>query len=426
MNGDHQGLKMKKKYILTIPVLCLLITIGGWVVIKNKPTGTIRVGVLHSLSGTMAISERHVKEATLLAIDHINRQGGIDGRLIEPVIADGRSDWPTFAVQAQRLIREKKVSAIFGCWTSASRKTIKPIIEKNNHLLFYPVQYEGLENSPNIIYAGASPNQQIIPAVRWSFTNMGKRFFLVGADYIFPRAANEIIKSEAVVLGADIVGEAYVKLGDTQINHVIEQIKTSNPDIIFNTINGGTNREFFRELSYAGITADTIPVMSFSVAEKEVEVIGAKIAEGHFACWNYFQSIDTKKNRQFVHAFKAKYGVSATVSDPMVAAYSAVFFWAQAVKEAGTDAPQNVLRHLKGKSLESAQGRITIDVENNHTWRHARIGKLMENGQFEIVWQSEHIIRPQPYPAYRGQYQWKEFIQKLYHSWGGHWEKRIE
>ena len=413
---------MKNKYFLTGLALYLLLLIGGFNLVNKKPSRKIRVGVLHSLTGTMAISERHVKNATLLAIEHINRRGGINGRLIEPIIADGRSDWPTFASEAERLIQQEKVSVIFGCWTSASRKTIKPIIEKYNNLLFYPVQYEGLESSPNIIYTGAAPNQQIIPAVQWAFKNMGRRFFLVGSDYIFPRAANEIIKDEAVRLGAQIVGEVYIKLGETQIKPVIEQIQTINPDIVFNTINGGTNREFFRDLSYAGITADDIPVMSFSMAEKEVEVIGAKIAEGHFACWNYFQSIDSPKNRQLVRAYQAKYGPSATVSNPMASAYSSVALWAQAVKDAGTDAPIKVLQHLKGKSLESAEGEIMIDVENNHAWQHARIGRLVENGQFDIIWLSEKAIRPQPYPDYRSPGQWNEFLYSLYQSWGGHWE----
>ncbi|MBT8341253.1 MAG: urea ABC transporter substrate-binding protein [Desulfatitalea sp.] len=414
---------MKTKYIVSALTVCLSVLIGGWVWENKKSSNIIRVGVLHSLTGTMAISERHVKNATLLAIEHINRRGGIDGRHIDPVIADGRSDWPTFAVEAERLIRHEKVSAIFGCWTTASRKTIKPIIEKYNHLLFYSVQYEGLENSPNIIYTGAAPNQQIIPAVRWACEHVGRRFYLVGSEYIFPRAANEIIKAEAALLGARIVGETYLKLGATQTQHVIEQIKTTKPDVIFNTINGGTNREFFRDLSYAGITADTTAVISFSIAEKEVEVIGAKIAEGHFACWSYFQSIDTVKNRQWVRAYKAKYGASATISDAMVAAYSSVLFWAQAVKEAGTDTPKKVLQTLKGRSIDTAEGEITIDLENNHTWRHARIGRLMENGQFEIVWQSEERIRPQPYPVFRSQDQWEEFLHTYYQSWGENWEK---
>lgn len=297
------------RYILTTMALGLLI--GGGLIFRYGDNGPapIRVGVLHSLSGTMAISERHVKNATLLAIEQINRKGGIDGRRIDPVIADGHSNRPTFASEAERLLEVEKVSAIFGCWTSAGRKTIKPIIEKHHNLLLYPVQYEGMERSSNIIYGGEAPNQQIIPAMQWCFKNMGPRFFLVGSDYIFPRAANEIIKSEAARLGAMIVGEHYLLLGETRVRDVIEKIMKSEPDIIFNTINGGTNREFFREMSYAGMTADRFPVMSFSVAEKEIEVIGASIVEGHFSSFSYFQSLDTVENRQFVQAIKAKYGV---------------------------------------------------------------------------------------------------------------------
>ena len=225
------------------------------------------MGVLHSLSGTMAISEKSVVDATLLAIGEINEQGGLLGRKIEPVVADGKSDWPTFASEAERLIAQEEVSTVFGCWTSASRKTVKPVFEKHDHLLFYPVQYEGLEACPNIVYTGAAPNQQIIPAVRWCFEHLGRKFFLVGSDYVFPRTANEIIRDQLRSLHGEIVGEQYILLGSEDVQDAVQSIVAAKPDVILNTINGDTNVAFFRELRAAGITPEKIPTMSFSIAD---------------------------------------------------------------------------------------------------------------------------------------------------------------
>jgi urea transport system substrate-binding protein len=258
---------------------------------------TIKVGILHSLTGTMAGSEKEVVDATKMAIDEINSAGGLLGKKIEPVVADGRSDWPTFAREAERLITQEKVAVVFGCWTSASRKTVKPVFEKHNHLLFYPVQYEGLEQSKNIIYTGAAPNQQIIPAVKWAFDNVGKRMFLVGSDYVFPRTANEIIKEQVKSLKGEIAGEEYVLLGSNQVDAIVKKIVDTKPDVILNTINGDTNVAFFKALRAAGITPQKIPTMSFSLAEAELTAMGSKELAGDYASWNYFQAIDSKQNQ---------------------------------------------------------------------------------------------------------------------------------
>jgi len=381
----------------------------------------IRVGVLHSLTGTMAISETSVADATLLAIEEINAAHGVLGRRLEPVVVDGKSDWPTFAKAAEQLIAGERVSVIFGCWTSASRKTVKPVFEKHDHLLFYPVQYEGMEQSPNIIYTGAAPNQQIIPAVKWCLDHLGRRFFLVASDYVFPRAANAIIRDQVTALRGQIVGEEYISLGSHEVGRAVRGIVAKRPDVILNTINGDSNVAFFKALREAGITPDKIPTMSFSIAEDELRTMGARDMAGDYACWNYFQSIDTPENRQFVASFQAKYGATRPTDDPMEAAYFGVRLWAQAAEEAGTDEVRAVRAVLPDQSLLAPEGLVYVDAENHHTWKTVRIGQIRRDGQFTVVWSSQSAIRPVPYPIYRSPSQWEAFLQGLCEGWGGRW-----
>ena len=383
--------------------------------------GPIRVGVLHSLSGTMEISEKSVADATLLAIDEINDQGGLLGRKIEPVVADGESNWTTFASEAERLITQEKVSAIFGCWTSASCKSVKPVIEKHDHLLFYPVQYEGLEQCPNIVYTGAAPNQQIIPAVRWCFEKLGRKFFLVGSDYVFPRTANEIIRDQLRSLHGEIVGEEYILLGSKEVQGVVQSIIAAQPDVILNTINGDTNEAFFRELRAAGITPEKIPTMSFSIAEDELRTLGLETMVGDYASWNYFQSVDREANKQFVTRFREEYGADRVTDDPMEAAYVAVHLWAQAVYEAGTDDAREVRKAVANQRFEAPEGTVYVDPRNNHLWKTVRIGQVKEDGQFTIEWTSERPIRPDPFPGYRTESEWQDFLNGLHTGWGESW-----
>ena len=311
----------------------------------------VRVGVLHSLSGTMALSEKPVVDATLLAIDEINKQGGVLGRPVEAVVEDGASDWPTFARLADKLITKDKVSTVFGCWTSASRKTVKPLFEQHDHLLFYPVQYEGLENSPNIIYTGAAPNQQILPAVKWCCSFLGKkRLFLVGSDYVFPRCANAIIRDQAAALGGEIIGEEYLLLGSQDTAGVVTKIAAAQPDIILNTINGDANVAFFRGLRAAGITAEKIPTISFSLAEEELTTLDTKDLVGDYAACNYFMSINRPQNHAFVRRFQAKFGPHRVTTDPMEAAYFGVHLWAKAVEAAGSTDVRAIRRPSKARA----------------------------------------------------------------------------
>jgi len=285
-----------------------------------RPESTVRVGILHSLSGTMAISEASLKDAELLAIAEINEAGGVLGRIIEPVIEDGASDTTTFALKARLLIQQDNVATIFGGWTSASRKAVLPVLEEYNALMWYPVEYEGLECSRQIFYTGICPNQQVGPAVDWLLQNQGKRFYLVGSDYVFPRTSNKIIKAHIKRKGGTLAGEEYVQLGTTEFGDLIERIKKAKPDVVFNTLNGDSNLAFYQQYKDAGISAEEIPIMATSVAEEEIRRIGGDIAAGHYASWSYFQSIDTPANRAFVQNFQRRYGSDRVTSDPIEAA----------------------------------------------------------------------------------------------------------
>jgi urea transport system substrate-binding protein len=389
--------------------------------LRTRQAEPIRVGVLHSLSGTMAISERAVMEATLMAIDELNAAGGVLGRSIEPVVRDGASDPTTFARQAETLITVDQVAATFGCWTSASRKQVKSVIERHSHLLFYPVQYEGLEESAFIIYTGAAPNQQIIPAVTWALDNLGRRFFLVGSDYVFPHTANAIIRHVTRAIGGEIVGESYVPLGSRDMTAIVNEIGHARPDVILNSINGDSNAAFFRALRQAGVSPSRTPTVSFSIAETELATMGVQDFVGDYAAWNYFQSLDTDENRRFVEALRRRTGRPTTASDPMEAAYLGVHLWARAVQEAGATASTAVIRMLADQSFAAPGGVVYVDPVTRHTWKTVRIGRIRSDGQFDIVWDSRRAVRPTPFPTYRSRAEWETFLNTLFNQWGGRW-----
>jgi len=410
-----------RKFLLLLPILlsCALIAFAFY---PEKESPPIKIGILHSLTGTMAISEKPVMQATLLAIEEINAQGGLLGRQIEPVIIDGKSDWDAFAKQAEYLITQEKVRVIFGCWTSASRKRVKPIVEKYQHLLFYPVQYEGLETSPNIIYMGAAPNQQIMPAVSWSIQNFGPRIYLLGSDYVFPRVANWLIHKQAPVLHGAIIGEHYIPLGATDMTQVIADLQHLKPDVVINSINGGSNIAFFAALEKAGITANDIPVMSLSIGEAELSKIHESTnIQGHYAAWNYFQSIDTPENKTFVKSYQSHYGKNLPVSDPMEAAWNGVHLWAQAVLSAQTDDTATVRQTIRHQSFAAPEGIVSVDNRSQHTWKTARIGQIQGNGQFNILWSSRQPIRPMPYPPLVSKQEADNYLSQLYLGWHKHW-----
>lgn len=396
----------------------------GWFVldrllVDRRP---IVVGILHSQTGPMAISEQSMIDAEVLALEQLNQAGGLIGRPIRWVIADGGSDWNTFAREAERLIRDEKVSVIFGCWTSACRKGVLPVVEAADHLLFYPMAYEGMEQSRNIFYTGAAPNQQIIPAVQWCYETLGSRkFFLVGSDYIWPRCVNAIIKDQLVSLGAELVGEAYVPFGSTDVNATAAAIAAAKPDVILSSVPGDSALPLARAIRASGLDPKTTPIMTFAIGENELRGEVAADMAGHYAAWNYFQSVDRPANLAFVRAFQQRYGLDRTTSDVMVAAYNSVNLWAQAVRESGTTEIRQVRASLRHQSLDAPEGVIAIDPETQHTWRPVFIGRIRTDGQVDIVWSSHTAVRPVPFPLSRSRLDWEEFVADLYRGWGGRW-----
>ncbi|MEU7750638.1 urea ABC transporter substrate-binding protein [Micromonospora sp. NPDC049101] len=358
---------------------------------------TVKVGLLNSLSGTMAISEVTVRDSIMLAVDEINAAGGVLGKKIQPVGEDGASDWPTFAEKAEKLISEDRVAAVFGCWTSASRKAVKPVFEKNKALLFYPVQYEGLEQSPYIFYTGATTNQQIVPGLDYLKAQGAKSVYLVGSDYVFPRTANKIIKAYAAANGMTVSGEDYAPLGSTEFGTIVNKVKSSGADAVFNTLNGDSNVAFFKEYKSAGLTATAMPVVSVSIAEEEVKGIGTQYLEGQLTAWNYYQTTPGAANSKFVAAYKAKYGADKPTSDPMEAAYVAVHLWKAMVEKAGAFDVEKVRTASGGITFDAPEGTVTVDGPTQHIAKTARIGKIGADGLITEVWNSGKPVQPDPY-----------------------------
>ena len=383
------------KKILKITTLFLtLILITSCKGANNK---VVKVGLLHSLTGTMAISEISVRDAELLAIKEINEAGGVLGCQIKVIEEDGKSNPNMFSEKARKLIETDKVATIFGCWTSDSRKAVKPIVEEFYNLLWYPVQYEGFEASPNIMYMGASPNQQVVPAITFCAENIGKRMYLIGSDYVFPRTANRIIKAQLKNIGGTCVGETYVPMHESDFNLIIKEIKELKPDVIINTLNGSTNQSFFSQLKYADIDAEDIPVMSFSISESEIKSIGIDKLKGHYLAWNYFESIVSRENSTFLHAYKEEFGENKAVGDPVEAAYIAVHLWAAACNKAGTFEVEPVRIAAKNLNFIAPEGLVTIDGSNQHLYKSIRIGKVDGYGQLKALYTSSTAVRPDPY-----------------------------
>ncbi|SFG30909.1 urea transport system substrate-binding protein [Novosphingobium sp. CF614] len=357
----------------------------------------IKVGVLHSLSGTMAISEVTVKNATQLAIDEINAAGGVMGKKIVPIVEDGASDPAIFAQKASKLIEGDGVTTVFGGWTSASRKAMLPVFEKDQNLLWYPVQFEGNECSPNIMYSGAQPNQQALPAYDWAKQQGYKKIFLVGSDYVYPRTANLILKKHIAKDGLTLTGEEYQPLGGTEFSGVVGKIKAAKPDIIFNTLNGDSNVAFFKQMAAAGMGPEVVPVMSFSIGEQEAMAMGPALVKGGYAAWNYFQTLDNEQNKTFIAAYKAKFGKDAVITDPMVHGYLDVYVWKAAVEKAQSTDPAKV--RAAAMTLDAVPTPLgpAKFMNNNSLIQTAYIGQSQPDGQFKILWTSPAAIDPDPY-----------------------------
>jgi urea transport system substrate-binding protein len=383
-------------YRAALSVVAGAVALSSVGAVPASAAGTVEVGVLQSLTGTMAISEVTVKNATMLAIDQINASGGVLGKQIVPVVEDGASDPSMFAQKAQKLIQQDKVVTVFGGWTSASRKAMLPVFERFKSLLWYPVQFEGNECSPNIMYSGAQPNQQILPALEWAEQKGYKNVFLLGSDYVFPRTANLILKKHITHDGLTVAGEEYVPLGGSDFSAVINKIKLAKPDIIFSTLNGDSNVSFFKQMAAADLPSAKLPVMSFSIAEQEAKAIGPSLLEGSYAAWNYFQSLPDPASKKFVAAYQAKYPGSP-VDDPMAHGYLDVYAWAAAVKKAGTFDIDKVRKAAVELAVTGVPLVKTDFAANQSLTQSAYVGELLPDGQFKILWSSKAPIVPVPY-----------------------------
>ena len=363
---------------------------------------TVTVGILHSITGTMAISEIGSVQAEKLAIKQINESGGVLGRQIEFVQEDGASDWPTFAEKSRKLLRQDNVAAIFGAWTSASRKAILPVMEQYNGMLYYPTFYEGLEQSPNVVYTGQEATQQILASLDWAAETKGaKTFYLLGSDYIWPRTSNKIARKHIEdMMGLRVVGEDYYPLGHTQFNTAINKIKLKKPDVIFASVVGGSNVAFYKQMKAAGVdfTEEDPLLLTISVTEDEIRGIGGENVEGIYASMKYFQSLDNANNKEFVAAFKEAYGDDMVIGDVTQAAYLGPWLWKKAVEKAGSFDIDEIREEFAGIEFEKApEGYVRIH-ENHHLWSKTRIGQAQLDGQYKVVFETEELMEPDPFP----------------------------
>ena len=379
--------------------------------------GTIKIGVLHSLSGTMAISETVLKDTVLMAIDEINAQGGVLGKKLEPVVVDPASNWPLFAEKAKQLLTQDKVAAVFGCWTSVSRKSVLPVFEESNGLLFYPVQYEGEELSKNVFYTGAAPNQQAIPAVEYLMSKDGgsaKRFVLLGTDYVYPRTTNKILRAYLKSKGVkdSDIDEKYTPFGHSDYQTIVADIKkfsAGGKTAVVSTINGDSNVPFYKELGNAGLKAKDVPVVAFSVGEEELRGVDTKPLVGHLAAWNYFMSLKNPANSAFTQKWAA-YAKAKNIAghkdkpltnDPMEATYIGIHMWKQAVEKAKSTDTDKVIAAMAGQTFAAPDGfTVKMDEKNHHLHKPVYVGEIRADGQFNVVWKTPGPIKAKPWSPY--------------------------
>lgn len=386
---------------------------------------TIKIGIIHSLTGPMATSERAIVDAFLMAVNEINQSGGLlGGRQVEALVRDGKSNENIFAEQAEDLITKEHVVTLFGCWRSPCRKLVEAVCRRHDHLLVYPTTYEGMEQSPYVIYMGGAPNQQIIPATKWAFAFLGKRkFFLIGADGIYSHSAHAIIRDEVAILGGQVVGEGYRALGDTNFTDIARQVADSGADVIMNTVSGTGNISLFNCLRDAGVMADKVPTISFKINEEDLQFISAHDHDlvGDYAVWSYFQTINTPDNVDFLARLREQLGPARVATDPMVAAYTGLHMWGYAVDECQSDHVADIRGAMGHQTLNAPEGPVELDEDTQHARRAAIIGQIDEDLQFDIVWSSPKPITPEPFPATRTREEWQKFQEDLYRQWGGNW-----
>ena len=396
---------------------------GGALASAFRRAGTpIRLGLLHSQTGPLAISEKSILDAEILAIEEINAAGGIGNRQVVYSSPDCRSDTQTFAVEARRLIEQEKVAALFGCWTSEARKAVVPVVEERGSLLFFPGNFEGIERSARVIYAGGIANQSVVPAVRWAFDSLkSRRYFVVGLEEVWSRTSAEIAKDSIKAAGAELVGESYTTTMTPNVEAMIEAIGQAKPDIVLNFLFGESNLAFYAGLRRAGMPPDKLPVLAFGFAEDESRRFPQADVVGQYAAWNYFQSVERPKNRDFVRRFRARFGENRVIGDPMIAAYNSIKFWAQSAGEVGPSDIPVLVNNLGRQSMDAPDGIVTVDGESQAVWRPFHVGRLLVNGQFEIIWSIEKPIRPVVFIGTRTPEQWRVFLDSLKVRWRGRW-----
>ena len=408
---------MQRRNFVKATAVTIALAAAGFITQPAVAADTIKVGILHSLSGTMAISETALKETALMAIEEINAKGGVLGKKLEPVVVDPASNWPLFAEKARQLLTQDKVAVTFGCWTSVSRKSVNPVFKELNGLLFYPVQYEGEELEKNVFYTGAAPNQQAIPAVEYLMSKDGgsaKRWVLLGTDYVYPRTTNKILRAflkSKGVADADIM-EEYTPFGHSDYQTIIAKIKKfageGKKTAVVSTINGDSNVPFYKELGNAGLKATDVPVVAFSVGEEELRGVDTKPLVGHLAAWNYFQSIKNPENDKFIKQYrdwakKQKLPKAETVvtNDPMEATYIGIHMWKQAVEKAKSTDTDKVIAAMAGQTFKAPSGfTIKMDEKNHHLHRAVFIGEVKADGQFNVVWKTKGPVKAQPWSPF--------------------------
>jgi urea transport system substrate-binding protein len=406
-----------RRHFIKVAALTAALASAGLASISAFAADTIKVGILHSLSGTMAISETALKETALMTIADINAHGGVMGKQLEAVVVDPASNWPLFAEKARQLLSKDKVAVVFGCWTSVSRKSVLPVFKELNGLLFYPVQYEGEELEKNVFYTGAAPNQQAIPAVEYLMSKDGgsaKRFVLLGTDYVYPRTTNKILRAflkSKGVAEADIM-EEYTPFGHSDYQTIIAKIKKfaaeGKKTAVISTINGDSNVPFYKELGNAGLKATDVPVVAFSVGEEELRGVDAKPLVGHLAAWNYFESLKNPENTQFIKMYqdwakkqKLPKAKSVVTNDPMEATYIGIHMWKQAVEKAKTTDVNKVIAAVGGQSFKAPSGfTVKMDEKNHHLHKPVFIGEVRADGQFNVVWKTPGPVKAAPWSPY--------------------------
>lgn len=390
--------EMNRRDIVKTGGSMLILSAAGGLPSIASAQETVKLGLLHSLSGTIAIAEASLVDAEKMAIDEINAAGGVLGRKIEVVVEDGASENAVFAEKARKLLERDKVAAIIGCYTSASRKAILPALSRAKGLLYYPTYYEGQEQDKQVFYPSQEATQSVIAAVDWMAREKGKNFFLVGSDYIYPHTCNKIAKPTITKAGGKVLGEEYAPLGHTEFSSIINKIKATKPDCIYSTVVGGSNVAFYKQLRAAGLDGSKITLLSTVVSENEVEGIGKDNAVGYYACMGYFQSIKSPANEKFVKAFKAKYGQGRVIGDPMQVAYNSVYLWKMAVEKAKSFDVDKVIAASGGIELDAPEGAVRMHATNHHVWKKVRVGRARADGQFDIVWEAPSLIEPNPFP----------------------------